>query len=385
MNRIQFSVSLLAAGFCLAFLSASSTCSTEPSWNPAEVRSVVSTQNTNPPVRRSVFPATSSTLSRWREPRISRAVGTNRPGTVEPRGARISLVSFTATSSTLQSCDDGPDIYYPPSWTSVNPSNGTGPMAQQCSTSYYIYGINDYCSVGSSGSGKPVWCSTNTNTAHGAYCSTNVGNVTGPSQCSVYGLAGQSSNQSCSAGGSPPGVAPICSTQTDGSGNNTASICSVVGPNPLGGGVNGQCSAGSLSGNAGNAQAFCSATTGQLAPGGPNQSNNCSVVNAPGGVNGSNGPNSCSTDGNGFCSVSNPQKLAGQITTDLCSVVATGQNVNSDSQCTIFQNGAGTGLCSAFSGNPPVAVVGQAQCSVYQPGNNPPFQGPDVNGHCIVQ
>ncbi len=126
MNRIQFCLSLLAAGFCLAFLSASSTCSTEPSWNPAEVRSVVSTQSTNPPVRRSVYPATSSTLSRWQGPRISRAVGTNRSGTTEPRGARISLVSLTPTSSTLQSCEDGPDIYYPPSWTSVNSSNGSG-------------------------------------------------------------------------------------------------------------------------------------------------------------------------------------------------------------------------------------------------------------------
>jgi hypothetical protein len=383
VSRMQFCLTLFAAGLSVVFLCPGLTSSAQPVWEPAEEQSVVFNQSSGPPARRSAYSTTGLTLSRWRGPRISRAVVTGPAAGASSRGARMSLVSLTSTSSTVQTCEDGPDIV--PANTSVNATNGSGPLAQQCSTALYNYGIDDYCSVGINNGIVKQFCSTSTNgngpagSPFGAYCSTNLGNQGGPVTCSVYGAALGPALNSCSAGVGPANVTPTCSTQTDSSGEMAGSYCSVV--LDVGQAV-GQCSTGGLSGNAGNnGNAFCSATTGQLAPGGPAQGNNCSVFNANG--PGANSLNTCSTDGNGNCSVTNPNKLGGKITTDQCSVIATAGNANSHAQCTVTNGGAGgNGQCSAFSGNPPVAVPGQTQCSIISP-VAPKFT-PPVGGLCTV-
>ena len=161
VSRVQFCLTLFAVGLSAMFLCPGLTSSAQPVWEPAEGRSIVFNQNSNPHPRRSAYPATSSTLSRWRGPRISRAVVTGPVGGESSRGARMSLVSLTNISSTLQTCEDGPDIV--PANTSVNPSNGFGLLSQQCSTSLYKYGANDYCSVGDNNAIAKVFCSTSTN------------------------------------------------------------------------------------------------------------------------------------------------------------------------------------------------------------------------------
>ena len=98
----------------------------------------------------------------------------------------MSLVSLTNISSTLETCES-PDFAVPAN-TSVNASNGAGPLAQQCSAALYRYAAGDYCSVGNNNNVAKVFCSTSA-APTGAYCSTNVGNLSGPVTCSVYGAA----------------------------------------------------------------------------------------------------------------------------------------------------------------------------------------------------
>jgi len=97
-------------------------------------------------------------------------------------------------------------------------------------------------------------------------------------------------------------------------------------------------------------------------------------------------PNICSTDGtNGsMCSVLNQTNpMPGQMTTtDVCSVVTTGQGPNvSNAKCTVVNGNGGTGQCSAFAGTPPNPVANQMQCSVITPTG---FNGPNANGVCQV-
>ena len=128
VSRANLWLGLLTAGLCLAFLCPGLTSSAQPVWEQAEERSGVLNKKASPPAGRIVSPATSPTLSRWRGPRISRAVVRNSAGRSAPGGARTSLVSLTSTSSVLDTCGGDPDIE--PMVISVTPAGINGPNYQ---------------------------------------------------------------------------------------------------------------------------------------------------------------------------------------------------------------------------------------------------------------
>ena len=252
MNRLQFGLTLFAAGFCLAFQASSLTTQREPVWDPQEAQSSLFTQQANAPVPRDLCVDTRTTVSRWQRSRPTRLVDEIPSTTREPRGARVSLVSFAAMSSTYQDCA-GPDNNVAVSIQAVGGNN------QKCSTA----GAGNYpngstCSVtAANNGGTTLQCST---VAGQTYCSTNVSNGAGPSTCSTSGAAGpQPSENACSTanGGT-------CSTQanTNQQNGNTTYNCS-AGLAP--GSTQTTCSSNTSGGVGGGDNAgFCSATAGNI-------------------------------------------------------------------------------------------------------------------------
>jgi len=353
MIRIHVFTSFLATGVCAALLAPGWTSGTETGWDSRESKSELFDQQTNPFAKRATHASTRPTLSNWERPRITRAVVKTPSATGEPRGARLSLVSFRNTSSTLTPCDDGPDNQQPPVWFSITTPNGQNTA---CSTAASNYASADNCSVNAAPSSFQPSCSTMA--ASGGfkgwlYCSTNVGNGAGPATCSASGNATGAGQNSCSAGS---GATAICSTQgnsTQGNNGNTSNQCSAG--VMAGASTQSQCSAGGLSGTAGGAGTCSTQCTGNV---NGNQNNTCSVASSGTG-------NQCSTDGsaNSKCSTFGGD-VGGQ--TDACSVA---QGL-AHAVCTAFNPNSGQAVCSANAG-------AKGNCSVIT-GNgtaNPPVGG----------
>ena len=343
MVRVQVFSSFLAAGVCFALLAPGSRSQSEPTWDFRESKSDLFDQHTKPSASRAVYASTARTQSKWQGTRIYRAAGKSRSVSGQPMGAVLSLVSFNRISSTLTTCQNGPDNNQPPVFVSVKMG---GADTLSCSTSAGQEA--PYCSVeDSSAQGS---CSTLG--AGQTYCSTGPsgapgGSIITPTQCSVIT---DTSLSSCSTFA----TSSTCSTQA-GQGGAGDTYCSVL--NSQGG----SCSTGSLAGQGNNNPmtglgSTCSATS-TLEPENGQGGNFCSVT----GSGTAKLPNVCSADSvnskNSFCSVSSINS------SDFCSVMKGQTNVS----CTVLGNGNNGSTCSCKFQDP------QVQCSVkgVNNGNNP--------------
>lgn len=347
MIRTYTFTALVTGGVCLALIGHGNLVGDRSDWDRREAASEVLDQKASLYGRRPASTGISETVSRWGRPKLVRAVARLGDAPLQPSGARISLVSFSNVSSTLSSCDGGPDIV--PAYISVN---AIPTLNSQCSSKGAGAGLT--CSVDTiqnsscSANGPPnsSYCSTGTNSGW-------IGNF----NCSVI-LA---SNSQCSA---QVGSGDSCSTQSDQM--NRGGWCSVNGgANPVQTGSS--CSTGSLSGapssNATNDT--CSALPTNSA-GNASNATTCSIahITTPGATGQSA---TCSTDGqtSSTCSVSSSSA------NDFCSVDNTGGGGHGGT-CTVINPGNIRAFCSVLANN----VAGH--CSIF---NDPGFSGP-VNGIC---
>jgi hypothetical protein len=347
MNRIQFGLILFTVGFCLAFLASSLTSAPEPAWDPQESKSALFTQQTDPPARGDVYRDTNSTVSKWRRSRSSRSVGKAPYYTGGPRGARLDLVSFTNTSSTLTTCDIEPDndqkaqISVTTSTPNANCSVFTGPPA-----------ATGGCSVSWTPPPNPSGTPNCSSTGGGA------GNGGGSGQCSAGQGSPNNATTLCStSGGSNQGGASTIACSAANAAGNTNAFCSASqGPNNSASGSTCSVAVGAVN-------ATCS-TGSQAAPGG--QGGSCSTTSQDG-VTGSGGANVCSVKqgaNGGNCSSNGAGGMcsAGSNTgnnKDFCSVEFDSVNSNN---CTVL----GGGSCSAAAGASPLScsVKGQLKAPV---------------------
>lgn len=187
MNRIQYALTSFVAGLCVSVLGFSPTLGQEPVWNPIEAKSRLFNQQASPPAGKDAYPDTSRTVSKWQPPRISRALGNARPGQGEARGVRLTLVSFTNTS-TLAACDaQQPPIV--PVFTSV--LGDTTMKYQTCSTNKVASPADSTCSVNTSANTQERYMCSTIAQPDIAYCSTGPNGTSdgsnGPSTCSTQG------------------------------------------------------------------------------------------------------------------------------------------------------------------------------------------------------
>ena len=201
VNRANFCLILFSAGLCLALLCPGLASHARPAWDPAEERSGALNKKAVQIAGRTIHPATSQTLSRWKGPRIARAVVRSSAARSTPGGARTNLVSLTSTSSVLDACSGDPDIEA--QVISVTPAGMNGANYRACSTTIKApYSANSNCSVGTNPGLKDQFCSTSAVPgAMATYCSTNAGGAPGypgPGSCSV--TTTNQANSACSAG-----------------------------------------------------------------------------------------------------------------------------------------------------------------------------------------
>ncbi len=354
MNRLEFGISLFAAAFCIAFLGSTVTSERETAWSDrlgaCEVQSTLLGRSPEAPAMRHVYTAPSPTASNWKRSTWNRAASGNLPATGRPTGARLTLVSFTNTSSVLDACGAGPDY-------------SAGPISVAAG------GYNNLCST-SAGQGTSGQCSVNASTAVGA-CSVDQNTGSTTSFCSA-GAAGSPNNSTpspCSANGNTN--ASTCSTNASGTAN-TPMKCSVMGK----AGATNQAKNLSCSTSMGNGQ---SCSTGVNA-GGSVQNNagqsdsQCSTLSQSGGgnfcsVNGSGNagsPNQCSADSSGTTICTASTSTAG----DFCSVKQGQTNVT----CTALPASGMQGNCSA------TGTATNQQCSVQA--TPPATQGTYGSGLC---
>lgn len=332
MIRFHVFASFLAAGTCLTLFAPGLCWQREPGWDARESSSTLFAQETRADGR-AAFMSTSRTVAEWERPRSLRAVGIRATDSKSRTGARLSLVSYRTVSSTLTTCDPGPDIA---PLDSVTTSGGTTGTCSATKTPAYLY--TDSCSVQTATTMPKPTCSTNTVYA---YCSTNVNNAVGPGTCSASGLATGGGVNYCSAASGTAATTAKCSTQANFNqqNGNTSYNCSVGVTAPS---TKSRCSVGSYASSNPTSPSVnqCSAFTGNL--NGGTQTNQCSVILDGGAANGAS--NLCSTDGsdNNNCSTFGMQGAG--LTSDFCSVVS---NAFTNAQCTVFPPATGTGTCSA--------------------------------------
>jgi len=350
MIRTHVFATFVAGGVCFALLGQWNLVDDQPGWDPREARSEMLDQKASLHVRRATHTDTSATVSRWEPPKFVRAVTRVADAHLRPNGARISLTSFRSLSSTLYTCDDGPDVTPPFVSVNTNPpvtystcSSKAGGAATECSVKQIAGG-----SCSAQGGANSQYCSTGTNGGGGSNNS-----------CSVV-LA---SNSQCSA---QIGSGESCSTQSDQM--NGSGTCSVGGKaNPVQTGSS--CSTGNLSGapSSSSTNDTCSAiqsTANAVAPG-----TTCSIVNI--GASGGNQRATCSVDGatSSSCSVNS------QSNNDFCSVDNT-NTFGHGGTCTVIKPVAGsTASCSIIAGS------AAGHCSIAN--SNGTFTGP-VNGQCVL-
>jgi hypothetical protein len=258
MSRMQFVLTLLAGGFCLAFLASSLTSAPERAWDPRETKSPLFTKQPNTPENRDGHLGADSTISRWRRARTARPLSEAPSTTGEPQGVRLSLVSFVNASSTLPQC---PRII--PLFGSVLGDSTKGAM--NCSTNLVVAPAGSTCSVNTSASTSDRYMCSSINQA-AAYCSTGPNGTSdgsnGPEICSTQG--GASGGPGGDGNGSVVCSTDFkdCSTQGNVS-NSPATVCSTTA------GQHQACSTG----NESNATSTCSTGNGAAAG-----QNNCSVT-----------------------------------------------------------------------------------------------------------
>jgi hypothetical protein len=319
MNRMQFSLTLFAAGLYLAFLGSKPTLAQETGWDPREDKSVLFNQQAGPPTKRSVSLDMEPTLKKWARSGFHASVQHAIFKTGFVRGVRTSLLFPDNSSTGLADC-------FVSVQTGGNDFNHCSTTNGQASSSCSVSGSNPagncsvngvlapptYCSAGAEGSptnNYPTNCSAmnNTNaskcsiTATDIDCSTQSGQGgSGGTTCSTTGGSGQSCSTGTLAGPTGGNLTQTdeCSALQNGAGvaGQTGNFCSVSGSGAQG--SSNVCSAdgthgGFCSADTSNAADFCSVMQ--------NQNNvQCTVIN-------NNGAGSCScrnnTKGNGNCSV----------------------------------------------------------------------------------
>jgi len=361
MIRVHFFSSFLAVGVCFALLGPGWTSQPDSGWDSRESQSDLLDSQTSASTSRAVYRRTAPTLSRWRVPTTSRAVGEFRSVSGRPIGAVLSLVSIRSVSSVLTTCEGGPDDDQPPIFVSVLSQNISN---SACSSVLVAAANNGECSVSYSPNKNPMLNPSCSTTGVMAYCSAgpngSMNGAPGPSSCSVTNGSLTGTRINCSA--MNVGESVNCSTQGNANGP-AASTCSVYAI-----AQNASCSTGSNANGQSSWPGFCSAQAGQL--GNNQQQNNfCSVSIDSGGDKGQG--NVCSTDGdvNQTCSVSIPNGLQQPTSTDTCSVTSAN-----------FGNAA----CSVINTvNPPPPAGSANQCSVTG-GNGQNTQCSVFNGNVFV-
>jgi hypothetical protein len=340
VNRMHFFALTLATGFCFALLAPGLSRQSELGWDSRESKSDIFDKRTSPATMRPAFLNIFPTLSEWERPRVSHAAWTRRTAQTQPNGARLSLTSLTLISSTLQTCQGGPDIV-----ADVTSVLGDATInSKSCSSNAVNTPAGGSCSVNTTSNTMDRYqCSTDLpNGQEAAYCSTgpngtNMGN--GPGTCSTQGgSTNQNGNGSVVCSTAFTG----CSTNGDGPANNAMACSTLAGQHQA-------CSTGNGVGTS-----FCTATQGAV------KSNYyCSVqvgTDNPGDFG-----NKCSSivtvtqqndqKANQTCSVTPPKGGGAAQSTDFCSVT---ENNAPDAQCTtLLGTGVttkGTRTCSALGG-----------------------------------
>jgi hypothetical protein len=348
MNRLQFGLTLFAAGFCLAFVGSRLINEQKPPWDAREDGSVLLNQQANLPAPRDFHVDTKPTLSKWQRPRITHAVGKSSFAAGQPRGVKISLVSLFEPVSTFTNPVESPDA--DPLNNCTFSSVTSGGANNSCSTSAGAAATS--CSVnGTNGGQSTASCST-TSGSGGTYCSANAGGNANLTACSSFGAGGAKGN-ACSAGS-----APIVG------GTPQPVTCSIsASQNPGAGATN--CSAGLTAGST-NTTCSSSSASGAAAP---SSSGSCSASNAdPNGNQNNHATGSCSVafDGQGnSCSTT-------QGSGSTCSVISTGpgnmtcsiQSTFTQAKCTANYPQFGTNPGGASCSAQPVSAGG---CSVINP------------------